>query len=92
MNEQGGVKKKFGILLLAKGWIIKIPLADQQYKPLSDLKIETLQKKRIRNIVLFLVLKKCKDIGHSCLLNAEAATFNNCILMGGGCLNRSLYP
>ena len=29
MNEYGGVKKKFGILLLVKAWIIKIPLADQ---------------------------------------------------------------
>ena len=38
--------------MLAKGWIIKIPLVDKQ---LSDLKIETLKKKRIRNIVLFLV-------------------------------------
>ena len=39
-------------MLPAKGWIIKIPLVD---KPLSDLKIEALKKKRIRNIVLFLV-------------------------------------
>ena len=31
-------------MLLAKGWIIKIPLVD---KPLSDLKIETLKKKRL---------------------------------------------
>ena len=29
-------------------------------KPLSDLKIETLKKKRIRNIVLFLVLKNAR--------------------------------
>ena len=81
-------EKKFGILLLAKGWIMKMFLLD---KPLSDLQIETLKQKRSRNIVLFLVLKKYEDIGPLSIKCTEAATFN-CIPKGGGCLNRSLYP
>ena len=74
-------------MLLAKGWIIKIHLVE---KPLSDLKIETL-KRRESETLFNSLYKKMQGRWHSCLLNAEAATFN-CILKGGGCLNRSLYP